>query len=405
MSYGLPGRYVQPGNSIVPELLQIFQMAQQKQARQEQAQQRESELTRGREWEMQDRDFEAQQSREQAKAQFEAKQFEAKQKTDAEASKKRDELTGVLQSQWAAQLQRSPDLAPGLQRHADMLAKAGKINPIQLPGFGERPVAPGLHGPPALGSDPQQMAQFQAEAQAGATMRGEKPPDQPLDEIAKRVILGRGIQPTQPEFQPAYQEELERDRRESERRARAGASSVTVDAGGGKSVGLTTAAQTTQQGEVIKADKRLQQIDQIEDAIDAAGGYNAYASYAAEGRGAARRVGSKLGVDVDEQAIERRADVEAAIGGFTNPVISELAGANVPDGEMKRMVQSLPTVDDDGPTLKAKIRAWRKNTEIIRQNGVGYLVDGIKSGKIKLPGDEAAGDASDLDAILAKELP
>jgi hypothetical protein len=208
MAYGLPGQFVTPGSSEgVDGLIAIFQASRARRAQEDAAKQRESELTRRREYEIQDRDFEAQQNREQAKAQFDAKRAEAQQKTDAEASKKRDELTGVLQSQWASQLQRSPDLAPGLQRHADMLAKAGKINPIQLPGFGERPVAPGLQGPPALGADPQQMAQFQAEAQAGATMRGEKPPaGQDPSDLAQKVEEAFGF----PRGTPEHQREMQK---------------------------------------------------------------------------------------------------------------------------------------------------------------------------------------------------
>ena len=233
---------------------------------------------------------------------------------------------------------------------------------------------------------PEQVA-MDLQGRASALLGAPDPAKQPqpvVDEIAKAVRIGQGLSFDDPRFPEAYRAEQARQEALGVKRAAAGATTVRMGPDG-PLVGLTTGQQGTQQGKVLDANLRVKQLEGIKQAIAGVGGYDAFASVFAEGKGAARRLGSKIGLDVDRGAIQRRARVVAAIGGFTNPIISELAGANVPEGEMLRMVQSLPTDDDDGPTLEAKIAAWEVNLQIIRERGLDALVNGIRTGAVKLP--------------------
>ena len=177
--------------------------------------------------------------------------------------------------------------------------------------------------------------------------------------------------------------------RYQERMRRAGASRVNV---GGEGVGLTTASQTQQQGRVLDADKRLAQLDFLEASISDAGGHETIGSYAEDLKAQAKTLMSKSGFATkeDKSALRARAKAVSAIGGFTNQIISDLSGANVPPAEMERMVQSLPTVDDEASAREAKVQAWRENMLIVRKHGVDALVNGIRTGEISLPGENSS---------------
>lgn len=177
---------------------------------------------------------------------------------------------------------------------------------------------------------------------------------------------------------PAYARFLEKQTK---------ARGTQVNVGGPGSSPLTTASETAQQAEIFKADKRLQQLQNMRTAIDAAGGYEPFASYKAGTQSVLGNVASKLGIGGDKEFLKKRASAVAAIGGFTNPIISDLSGANVPETEMRRMRQSLPSPDDSAEELQAKIDAWEHNLAIIRNYGVDTLVKGVQTGKIKLPGE------------------
>jgi hypothetical protein len=151
---------------------------------------------------------------------------------------------------------------------------------------------------------------------------------------------------------------------------------------------LTTAQQTKQQDEVQNARKRLQLLENMKAAIKDVGGYDAFGSYTAEGKGLLRKIGAKAGLPVDREAIKRRATALGAISRFTDPIISELSGANVPPAEYTRIVQSLPDRDDDGPTLEAKVESWDRNLRFIEQFGIDALVNGIRTGEVVLAGEQ-----------------
>ena len=170
---------------------------------------------------------------------------------------------------------------------------------------------------------------------------------------------------------------------------RAGASRVNV---GGQGVGLTTASQTQQQGKVLDANLRLRQLDRLDRAISDAGGHETIGSYAADLEAEGKTFLSKEGFATKKQkeSLRKRGTAVAAIGGFTNQIISDLSGANVPPAEMERMVQSLPTVDDEASAREAKVQAWRENLLIIREYGADALVNGIRTGEISLPGENSS---------------
>lgn len=105
-SYGMPGGYVQPGPSYDwTGIANIFLQAQQ-------GRQREEEAKRAREQHLEDRDFEAQQRRDQNKAVFDQKVMAAKQAKEQEGVKKRSDLTNSV---WGA-VERNPALLEQAER-------------------------------------------------------------------------------------------------------------------------------------------------------------------------------------------------------------------------------------------------------------------------------------------------
>jgi hypothetical protein len=196
-----------------------------------------------------------------------------------------------------------------------------------------------------------------------------------------RILSSKGLDPRDQKNWGGYESYLAKQ-------TKARAPSTTNIVGG--AVAPTTAGQTTQQGAVLQAQMRLELLGNMKKAIAEAGGYDAVTSFVPEG-GAVPKMMSRAGMgsEYSAAAIKLRSRAVAAIGGFTNPIISELAGANVPDGEMRRMVQSLPTVDDAGPELEAKIEMWGENLKIMERFGIDYLVNGIRTGAIPLPGETA----------------
>ncbi len=295
-------------------------------------------------------------------------------KVQQEASAKRQEATANAQ-RWAAEaLRRNPGSAQQIQAKMEQLASGPNptIERFELP---TQPLAQGLHGPEAIDAEG-----LGAVGDATLAAMGKAPKyEGPEDAISKAVTLSSQLRPGDQGFQEAYVAERDREEARELARRRAGATNVAVGGGG---VGLTTAAQTNQQGEVIKARLRLKQLGNMRNAIDAAGGYGALGAFRERGEAGFSEFVSKAGGKVDENMLANRASAVAAIGGFTNPIVSELAGANVPPNEWKRMTQSLPDPENDSaPVLKAKIDAWEQNLKIIDEFGVDYLINGITTGE------------------------
>lgn len=309
-------------------------------------------------------------------AKWQESQFDLKKKqldyktaeTDLEGKGQQQVTERAKRSQEFAQRAANALRTDSSERTISSIAKArdeqvrlGLIDPIDIPGL------PSDVGPMPAPTK-QDVATF------GAMAGAAPPPDERTGDIKEFEYENQN---------PAYKKR--RDELAEKRSTKVNNNNIMP--GGG--VGLTTAQQTTTQGEVNTARKRLFQIANMRNTIAAYGGYDKFGQYASEGGAVASGIGSKLGVKVDAAEMEKRTAAEAAIGGFSNPIISELAGANVPDGEMKRMVQSLPVVGDPGPVLKAKIDAWENNQRIIEKYGIEYLVNGISTGAIKLPGEPA----------------
>lgn len=307
------------------------------------------------------------------------RQDQAKQATDARELADQDAKRKANVQRFAAQmLQKNPESRDKVIR----LLEAQKATPTL--GSMQEQVA--------MLNDPQALAENLYASSSAVLGPPEAPPaeSQPLDEVAKIVINEFGLRPGTPEYRQRYAAVRAELARDAERRAKAGATSVSVGKDG-PAVGLTTSQQTTQQGEVIKADFRLRQLASIRKAIESLpGAYDAVGSYSDQAKEAISSVANKAGLGGDKAFLEKRAAAIASIGAFTNPIISELSGANVPESEMRRMRESLPRPEDPGPALKAKMDAWEQNLNVIRDYGVNALVNGIRTGKIQLPGEEKA---------------
>jgi hypothetical protein len=287
-----------------------------------------------------------------------ARQFAIDRQGQAETQRKRE---GEM-SQAAANIQRAlanaptPEARAAIEQRAFDLQKKGLLGRFEVSGPASRP---------------EQVAGLGA--QADAVLGSDAP--KPTGDMVEFVSIS-GLQPNNPRFGPAFDAWKEQQNRSK-------ATQINNSVG---SVGLTQTTQTDQQKEVIKSRLRLQQLGNMREAIEAAGGYDALGSYRERGAAAYSEIARKAGAQTDEDAMARRASAIAAVGGFTNPIVSELSGANVPPSEWDRVVQSLPDpINDSGPVLKAKIDGWERNLKIIDEFGVDYLVNGITTGKIKLP--------------------
>jgi hypothetical protein len=163
--------------------------------------------------------------------------------------------------------------------------------------------------------------------------------------------------------------------------------STVINMGGGQQAvsPLTTGQQAATQKDIQAIDKRAAQIGIMERTISELGGYDKVGSLWERGGAKLEEIKKSVGLKSNEDLLRRRARVVAAIGGFTNPIISELAGANVPEGEFARMKESLPRPDDVGPVLQQKIEAWKELDSVMREQGVDALLGGLREGVYRLP--------------------
>jgi hypothetical protein len=182
-----------------------------------------------------------------------------------------------------------------------------------------------------------------------------------------------------------------------EGRARAGAPNISV--GGG--VGLTPAQKSARQEEIFDSSVKIDALDDIEKSIEAMGGYDAYADAGAAVTdflaGAATRLPGVRGLVGQDarKALATRAAVSAKIASFTNKAINDIAGANVPEAEMRRVIRGLPSPDDPPDVLGAKIQGTKENLKRLREMGYSVLTEGVK------PGTGKSGGPS-LDEIRAE---
>ena len=376
--------YQYPGNPMAPAIVQIFQQAQQAEARRKESEQREMQLQRSRDWQVQDRDFSAKNDAAQAKQQFEAKRFEAEQKAKQEEAEKRDKLTGVLQGQFAAKLQQSPDLAPSIQQHVDKLVKAGKINPIQLPGFGEQPVAPGLQGPPGMGIDPQQMQQFVTEAQAGAAMRGEKPDELPHDEASRRV-LNRGIARGTPEYVPAYNAALAELEAEGRGRAKASAANFNVNTG---RADVTKKTQGDQEDQLLAGRETLDMLDELKGlAVNPKTGKSDFSQFQGKLPRAGRWVLAELD-DIDPSLVpedsrpwfNRAQAYRATLDKYRSEEFKRLLGSAQTDTEIKNLVNAVISADMSSTQFEQAIDTLERRTKRVMATAEEVLSKGLRVG-------------------------
>lgn len=230
------------------------------------------------------------------------------------------------------------------------------------------------------GSDvtPEGRAQFAA--QADAVLGPEKAPERKVDNdmVIAASRLGYGGDVAAAEKDPRWGATLDKLTQ-----SRGTTVNNNVGGPGGPAVGLTTAGQTSVQGEVMDADKSLAQLDRIDKAVADAGGAASLASLWERGKAAAGSVAANtpIGGMVDKEGLRKRRFAESAIATFRNAIFNKLSGAAVSDAEMDRLMQSVPDVGDSEADLTAKIAAWRSNLEFERKYGMDALLKGLASNR------------------------
>lgn len=377
--------------SIMP-VLQAFEMARS-------AKERRDEQERARQYQIEDREYASTQdsARWDRSLSMEKTRWDREQKTRADtvAAEKqqkdgeaRAQTTDRMRAFYSNALKADPARAPQLQAHIDKLAAAGKIEHFALPQFGAelQPVAPGLQGPPgpAAGMDPRTLAAFDTEAQAGLVARGEgpKPPDQPMDEIGKRVILGRGINPDQEGFRPAYQEELAAERAEAQRRARAGASSVTA---GNTYTGPTNKTRTDAEDTILAGRNTMAMVDELKSLARNENGQVDFSQF----QGVAPRVGkwalSNLD-DVDPRLVpedarpwlDKASAYRAVLDKYRSEEFKRLLGSAQTDTEIKNLVNSVLSADMGSRQFTQAVSALERSTTRAMKASEEVLSRGIR---------------------------
>lgn len=163
---------------------------------------------------------------------------------------------------------------------------------------------------------------------------------------------------------------------------------------------LGTGVANKIQTQIYDARIQMDQLGAIKDAIAQAGGYEAIGS-AIEGVKSAvtdKALRSDIFAGfVPQDARERlgnRVTAIASMAALVNKVINDLAGANVPEGEMMRMRRSLPSEDDNAVTIKAKIDTLEDNLRIIERHGIDALKTGIHLKDYNPPRQDGANTSS-----------
>ncbi|OFW58442.1 MAG: hypothetical protein A2Y75_01660 [Candidatus Solincola sediminis] len=168
---------------------------------------------------------------------------------------------------------------------------------------------------------------------------------------------------------------------------------------------LTKSNETTIQKQVFDARVKLDQLGQIEKSITEMGGAEKLGSFyeglksSAADKALRSDIFAGFVTNEAKQQLGARAVTIANIANLVNKTINELAGANVPEGEMMRMRRSLPSEDDNAVTITAKLDAMRQNFAMIERHGVQALGHGIS---LAIPEDKDRSPAKGAQATQEK---
>jgi hypothetical protein len=196
VALNLPGRYVEPGNAS--QLSQVFQMALNARRQREAQAQQEAQFARAREWELQDRDYAAQQQAAQHKAAFEAKQAEAKALADREAAGRRAKRTDFWRQKIASA---PPEQQDSLLKYYSGLERHGMVDPL---GVDVDPAAD-LVGGQMIDAGGREALRLRA--QGDMVGRGEKLPEASgVSELSQKVTEAFGF----PQGTPEHQREMQK---------------------------------------------------------------------------------------------------------------------------------------------------------------------------------------------------
>lgn len=349
--------------SVAPlDLTSIFANAQRARQERESLRAQREQMQFNREQQLTDRDF----RQRQVEAGQKQQELENSRQSTIDQRGQADARAGRTAQVMQSLAQMSPEQQAQARPYLEKLAKAGQID---IPDF-TNPRAAAAIGKSAFGK-----------------------PEQPLD--LEREIRLAGFDPATPQGQ-AYTRKL------LEGKAKGSQTNITIGQNGDKSIGLTTPQETKQQEAVLGARQTLAQLDLVDKMFSEAGGHDKFGGIV-EGAGAAIKEGAaSLGVAGKDtrQQVALRTKADAALSGLNSRILHDLSGAAINPSEWDRLKKSLPLMEDPPDVRQAKMAAWRENLSIIESQGVDALVNGIRAGKVKLPGEQSRAGAQPAPAAV-----
>jgi hypothetical protein len=248
---------------------------------------------------------------------------------------------------------------PGAVR---MLESVGAVQPGQLPA--ERPPMESL------------VSMLNQHRTLIGTLSDPKVTNLMTEILAKNNYSGREGEGLQ---DPVVQQQLDEAMKSRETAAKRPLANVVVN----NASPLTTGNLAKQQMKVAEADEKLWMLDQMEKDIENAGGHEEISSIVkqagADILGWKSRVFTGSLTPDQEERLGRRARAVSTLSTFMNAVFRDISGAAIMEHEMERLMKSVPTPSDPSFVRKAKMAAWRRNFEIIREAGFSSIKEGIKA--------------------------
>lgn len=215
----------------------------------------------------------------------------------------------------------------------------------------------------------QQITQDQQKIEAF----GQEEPLRPQGELATFLqVTGKQI------GDPGLQAEFNRWRLEGRR---AGAAQMNV---GDSALGLGTSAAGKAQEDVRQAQIKFQMLDELETAIDEAGGHQQISDLVGrsltQAKGAISTVLPGIQSEEDKRRLRALTAVESKLSALNSQVLNELSGAAVSEQEWERIKKSLPLMEDPADVRATKLQTWKRNMQIIQEQGVDALMNGLRKG-------------------------
>lgn len=179
-------------------------------------------------------------------------------------------------------------------------------------------------------------------------------------------------------------------------KGRARGSGATFNLGGLRE--LSSANQSRQQEKILNERVTQAQLGQIDSLINDLGGadtaLNAFNQLASGAAAKVTKYAPNLVGRSTRDDISRMTELGAAVNKLTSNTIAELSGAAVSPSEEKRIMRSLPSISDPPDVFMAKMQNWKKYSQIVEEQGIKALVNGVRDGTIDLTGEPSSPGSS-----------